>query len=253
MEKVKSLSRYQKGILLVLAALVLVFAAAYFVRTARVGYLYQDVILVPSQEAGSTVYSGKIQGQPAAFRVSEEKTVIFQYGETVYGTYTAVEDPSAIPEDADLAESMTGVELRQGEKLFFRGGVADLGDYCLLYNEDGTVAFLSVVVVSGGEVRDENGQIIDPMEPSPLTILELMAGPELVHKGTWWVWFGGVFLSLLTGFSVVYTQDLFRWQLRFLIRDPDRAEPSDWEITRWHIGWTISVAAVLFLFLLGLD
>ena len=60
MARIRQLDWYQRGILLLLLALALVFAVIYRVRIARVGFLYQDKIFVPSEENGVTVYSGKI-------------------------------------------------------------------------------------------------------------------------------------------------------------------------------------------------
>ena len=61
MERIKSLSIYQKGLLLFMAGITLVFTVLYPVTIARVGYRYNDAILVPSQENGNTLYSGKIK------------------------------------------------------------------------------------------------------------------------------------------------------------------------------------------------
>lgn len=41
----------------------LLFFAIYAVTISRVGFKYVDTILVPGQEKGNTVYSGKIKGQ----------------------------------------------------------------------------------------------------------------------------------------------------------------------------------------------
>ena len=77
MARIRQLDWYQRGILILLLALELVFAVIYRVRIARVGFLYQDKIFVPSEENGVTVYSGKISGEPAQFTVSEDKAVLF--------------------------------------------------------------------------------------------------------------------------------------------------------------------------------
>lgn len=128
MEKIKSLNRYQKGILIVMIVMSLIFGAAYRITISRVGFEYKDEILVPNQENGSTVYSGKIQGKEAQFTVSGDKTVVFQYGDKIYGPYTAKEEPAAIPKNEEMAEYMTGVELYQGDEILFRGGVLPTQD-----------------------------------------------------------------------------------------------------------------------------
>ena len=61
------------------------------------------------------------------------------------------EDPTAIPKDGELAEEMTGVEIRNGDKLLFRGGVWDAGDFYWLYNEDGTLDSLGFSVITSNE------------------------------------------------------------------------------------------------------
>ena len=94
---------------------------------------------MPREENGSTVYSGKIRGQQVRFTVSEDKTVVFQHGDKTFGSYTAKEDPTAIPKDEEMAEDMVGIEILQGDSILFRGGVLDLGDEYWLYNEDGTL------------------------------------------------------------------------------------------------------------------
>ena len=60
MKRIKSLDRYQKGILIVLAAMIVVFCGVYAYVTSQFGYIYNDALLKPSQQGENTVYSGKI-------------------------------------------------------------------------------------------------------------------------------------------------------------------------------------------------
>ena len=148
----------------------------------------------------------------------------------------------------------SGVELRQGEEILFRGGVLETGDSYWLYNEDGTLENFGISYVTGdGIVRDENGNVIDPMEPSASTILDLMAGPELTHKGEGFVWFGAVFICVLNAISILFADELFRWNLAFRIRNVDDSEPSDWVIAGRYITWTVLPIAALVLFVIGLQ
>ena len=253
MEKIKCLNRYQKGSLLLITAMVLVFTVVYPMTIAREGFAYKNNILIPNQENGNAVYSGKIQGKQASFTVSADKTVVFQYGDKIYGPYTAKEDPTAIPKDEELGKYMTGVELRQGEEILFRGGVWDQGEYRWLYNEDGSLESLGFSVMINGIESDENGNVADPMKPSVSTILDLMAGPELTHKGEWIAWFTGVFVCIVTALSILLADELFRWNLSFQIRNVDRAEPSDWEIAGRYIAWTIMPIMAMVIFIMGLQ
>ena len=254
MERIKCLNYYQKGLLLLMTAMMLVFAVLYPVTISRVGFQYKGTILVPSQENGNTVYSGKIQGKQAHFTVSEDKSVVFQYGKKIYEPYTIKEDATAIPKNEEMAEYMMGVELRQGEDILFRGGVLDTGNFYCLYSEDGALDNVAISYVgSDGIERDENGNIIDPVEPSASTILELMNNPELKHKGKWFVWFVAVFICVLNAVSILFADELFRWNLAFQIRNVDHAEPSDLEIAGRYIGWTVISIMALVIFIMGLQ
>jgi len=254
LERIKKLNRYQKGVLIVMIIMSLVFAVIYPMTISRVGFAYKDSILVPTIESGNTVYSGKLVGKQAVFTVSEDKTVVFQYGDKIYGPYTAIEDPTAIPKDKEITEFMTGVELRKGDEILFRGGIERFADDYWLYNEDGTLDnFGFSYVTSDGIERDENGNIIDPVEPSASTIWNLMNEPELTHKGEGFAWFGAVFICILNALSILFADELFRWNLRFQIRNVDRAEPSDWEIAGRYIGWTVMTIMALVIFIIGLQ
>ncbi len=254
MERVKCLGHYQKGVLLLMIAMVLVFTVLYPMTIARKGFAYKNAILIPSYENGSTVYSGKIQGKQANFTVCADKTVYFQYDDKTYGPYTVREDSTAIPKDSGTREAMTGVELRHGEEILFRGGVLNRGDCLWLYNEDGSIDNIDIMVTTNyGTVMDEHGNVTDPMEPSASTILTLMADPELTHKGEWLAWFGGVLICIVTAILILFADELFRWSLSFQIRDADRAEPSDWEIATRYIAWTVLPIMAMVIFIAGLQ
>ena len=138
MERIKNLNLYQKSILILMVVMALVFAVLYPMTISKVGYEYMDAILVPSQENGSTVYSGKLEGKQASFTVTEDKTVLFRHGDKTYGPYIAKEDPTAVPKDSEMAQFMTGIELWKGDEMLFRGGVRDMGDFYWTENADGT-------------------------------------------------------------------------------------------------------------------
>lgn len=254
MERIKSLNRYQKGILIVMTAMVILFSVIYSVTISRVGFEYADTILVPGRENESTVYSGKIKGQQACFSISENKTVIFQYGDKTYGPYTVKEDPSAIPKGEEIPRPATGIEVLRGDSTLFRGAFVLFGDKYVLYSEDGTLYdFGFTYITSDGIERNENGNVIDPMEPSVSDILELMNDPKLMHKGEWHIWLGAVIICAINSISILFADELFRFDLMFQIRNADSAEPSEWEIAKRYIGWTFLTIMALIIFIMGLQ
>lgn len=255
MERIKNLNSYQKGILIFMIAMSLVFAVIYPKTISRVGYRYNNAILVPTEENGNTIYSGKIQGKQAEFIVSDGNAVTFCYGDRSYGPYTVKEDAAAVPEDNEMSSSMTGIEICEGNDILFRGGIVDLGDFYWLYSEDGTMDSMIgfSYVTSDGIKRDENGNPIDRLKPSASTIYELTQTPELTHKGVGIGWFGAVFICILNALTILFADEIFRWNLAFQIRNVEYAEPSDWEIAGRYISWTVIAIMAFVVFIKGLQ
>lgn len=252
-KRIVGLDRYQKAVLLILAVMAAVFSVLYPVTISRVGFEYNDKIFVPEQADGVTVYSGRIGGEQASFTVSEDKTVEFSCGGSYYGPYTVREAPDAVPEDMRSEPDVTGVELFESGDLIFRGAVDRFGDRFVLRNEDGSMPGASIYVTySDGTVYDGDGNLVDRLEPDVYTVINLMYGPELTHKGSWGMWLLGMFVCIATAGTILFADELFRFNLSFSIRNADRAEPSEWEITTRYISWTVLPIMALVVFVRGL-
>lgn len=249
MERIRELTSYQKFILIILVLLTLGFGVHYGITTARVGYEYHNTILVHTEEGGNTLYSGEIKGQTATFTVTADKTVVFQYGNKTYGPYTVCEDETAIPE----GKGGKGVEVRLGDKIIFRGSFLKNDNYWYLSAENESYSSSTVhIEVIGGVMYDKDGNIIDPDEPSVGTVVQLAFDPELTHKGHWGVWFIGLVMCVIFAVSILFADELFRWNLSFRVQDAWDVEPSDWEIASRYIGWTLEPILVLIIFMTGL-
>ncbi len=250
MSRIKALNWFQKGVLLCMTVMVLLFVILYAITIGRAGFLYHKTILIPEKVDGSTVYSGEIDGQQVQFTVSAQRTVRFQYGEKTYGPYTVKEDPTAIPKDIGSSRYMTGMELLCGEQVVFRGGVFDFGGEPMLYPESGG---LTIRVEHGGVLQDKNGNVIDQMEPAPIDILELMGEPPMTHKGHWLGWVAGTFLCVAAAIHILFADELFHWKMSFRIQYADSVEPSDWEIAGRYLGWALTPILAMVLFIMGLQ
>ena len=123
MDRIRELNRYQKVILLILLAMLLIFTFIYGRATGQEGYSYKEEVLLPSYEDGKTIYSGKVYDADCSFTVTEDKVVSFRCEDKFYGPYTAVEDPSAIPAEYANRANAVGVELLDNGKQMFRGVV----------------------------------------------------------------------------------------------------------------------------------
>ena len=252
MKRLKALDRYQKGILIVLAAMIVVFCGVYAYVTSQIGYIYKDALLKPSQQGENTVYSGIIDWQDAVFTVTADKEITFRLGDKTYGPYTVKEDPTAKPTDHPLS---TGFEIKKGDEVLFRGGAYrndSKSDNWMLYNEDGTTNNYIWAFTAGGVTTDGNGKEVDKNEPHLGNLLTLYQNPELTTQGDWRFYALCVFLSIVISASVIFAEELFRFKISFRVRNALFAEPSDWMIFVRQLSWLIFTIATLVLYILGL-
>ena len=255
-ERIRNLSGYQKFILIALAVMAVGFGVLYVITIRREGYAYRDGLLMQSQENGNTLWSGVVEGRNAVFTVHPDKTVEYRWGDRTYGLYILKDDPTAVPKDHKLRDSMTGIQLYCEKKLLFRGGIMKVYSenyaYYMPYTEDGKEDFELILNIKNGSAADANGNTVDTSEPSVSTILQLMYGPSLLHRGNGAFWFWGLLISLITAGSVLYDDKIFRWNMKWTVRNPEDAEPSDWYIVSRHISWTVVGLAALVIYIIGL-
>ena len=145
--------------------------------------------------------------------------------------------------------------VESGELAFITGIVKEAGEnFVLIENEDGSMDDGEYFYVTIDGIRiDENGREIDPMEPTADVILKILDNPKLTHKGEWFPWFAGVAICIFNIASILFADELFRWNLSFQIRNADSAEPSEWEIAGRYLGWTVLAICALVMFITGLE
>ena len=165
-----------------------------------------------------------------------------------YGPYQVKDDPQAVPQNVDLADSLTGVEIWRKDHLLFRGGARKLDQHgWLLYNEDGESYGNRIEIIVNGEYSAAQ------MEPDLSTILDLTTEPELTHKGHWIPWVLGIILCVLNAVSILFADELFRFWLSFRIESPELVEPTDFEITGRYLGWIAMLIGIFVVFIIGLS
>lgn len=248
MNRFRELERFPKILLIALLLLVVVFAPIYGITASRVGYLHNDEIFVPRQSEGALVYEGKVDGLDSSIVVALD-TVIVNWGSKTYGPYTLREDPSAVP---DGHPQMTGIEILDGSKIYFRGGVTDEQDFWLI-GADGEQLFTMTYTMSDGTEMDMNGNPVDHMKPTPRQIVSLLRGPELTHKGHWEICFLGLVIALITAVSILFADELFYLSICFRVENAETAEPSDWYIATRSLGWLFLTIMTGVIFVMGLQ
>lgn len=241
MERIKNLGRFQKGVLVVLIAVVTIFTILYSIAFSKIGFVDGDAFLEKRMDGNDTVYTGTTDGYVLSYKITQENVVFCNYGDHTYGPYTVRKDPTAVPKSNGRANDMVGVEIREGEEILFRGGVLVIDENILLYEEttEASNGYMDLPGYSYGE-------------PTAQMILYLLSGPKLVKGGNIWCWIGGVIAAALTAFSVIFAEELFAFALSFRIRYAELAEPSDWEIVSRYAGWALGVFATPIIFLFGL-
>jgi hypothetical protein len=183
--------------------------------------------------------------------------VILRWGDRIYGPYSVKEDHTAIPQDESFAEYMTGIEVLEGESIFFRGGVVKTdGEEGVWYviREDGRALNTDITAtMTDGTVLDMDGNVVDPMQPTVQTLLELLSEPEITHKGNWSAWLGCLVLSVITVLTILYAEEIWVLSMSMRILDADRAVPTDFEIFGRYVGWTTLTIITIVIYLIGLQ
>ena len=244
-EKQNALPPLRRGMAVAAVGLILLFSILYPLARLRPGLEYGDDLLYSAGSDGvSTVYSGRVDGAWAVLTVSADGAITYQWDGTEYGPYTVRTDPTAVP-DGDMADFLTGVELCRGDQVRFRGGWLETGDTFLLLAEDGTPVWDSAVPEDGED---------DPHAPPLEALLSLSHGtPELIRRGNPLFWLLGTFAAVVALAEILFADQLFRHRLSFHIRDPERAEPSDWELA-WRVLAPLCLLLIaLITYLAGLS
>lgn len=249
----REMSLLRRVLLAILAAMILGFGIATPFVSARKGIAYGDTLLYAAREGEVRRYTGRIDGRRAEFTVTPEGTVEYRWGEEVYGPYRVAEDPSASPKGSMAAWNLPGIEIRRGDEVLFQGGFYD-GGWSTLYGEDGEpFDFLSITYsTSGGKVYDSNGKELtqrDLHEPGLSIVAELaLREPELTHRGSFALYLLVTLLAAFNMFQICFPGLMFRWSIRWHVKDPYAAEPSDFYIFMEQAEWVILtvVAAVLY-------
>lgn len=244
--------RLKKILPIILIVIVAVFSVLYFFIGRQYGVEYQDALYFPATEGNTTVYSAKVDGQSASFTV-EGDTVTYHWGDTVYGPYTIRNDPTAAPVVEWEYPNLIGVEIREADTILFRGGYTE--DLFLFIREDGepeSDRFRVTYSVNGVE-HDADGNVVDPHQPRLSTLIRFSQLPEAdAHRGDSLMWFLGLFLAGVAALLIKFDDTLFRWDLHFRIRNPEYAEPSEWEIFSRIFSWIAFTLLSLGLYIAGL-
>ena len=243
MKRIKSLSFYQKCLLIFMLVILLVYIGFIVMATVKNGFVYKGQFLFGSEEDGKKIYSGKIEGVYSKFVVTGN-TVELHYDDIIYGPFTTTQDPTAIPEDNAEHGEMKGIEIRWYKEILFRGGVVEDGRTYRFYDED------------GNEVKSEQDSSDGGNMPSASTIYELTNKIRWKADGVSFIesfFIYVLIIYILNTVHILYADELFRFNLIFQIRNPQDAEPSEYEMFGRYFAWILCAVIPLILFIVGLN
>lgn len=264
MEKIKKMNLFTKIILGLMVVLPVVFAIVYIIETSKMGYEYMNSLLIKSEQDGNTVYSGKLGNKNASFTVSGGNTLVYKYGDTTYGPYVLREDTTMVSSLSDFQKSLLsndcklmGVELTNNNEVIFRGSVFhetinDGEEYFYVFDEKGSVIELGGYYETNHIVKDANGDLIGPTEPSITEVLHLIIAPQLRNKGNRDMWFVGTFIVILNIISIYFAENLFRFDMSLKTRSAQNVEPSELVIMGRYISWSILTLMAIVVYVVGL-
>ena len=248
-KKWEEMSLLRRILVVILAVMIVGFGAATLIAGGQKGIEYRDTLLRLTQEGEVRRYAGRVDWKRTEFTVCPGRTVEYRWGDEVYGPYQMVEDPAAAPK-----YYMTGLEIYQDGERIFRGGYNPGESWFVLYGEDGEPYGMLTVTFggSGGKTYDIYGQELtarDLHEPGLSIVARLaMDEPELTHRGHFGLYLLVTLLAAFNIFQICCPGLMFRWSIRWHVRDPYAAEPSDWYILMERIEWVVLTGVVAVLY-----
>ena len=246
--KWSEMSRYRRVLLLVMAAEILVFFIANVLAFLRPGLEYQDALLYPRTEGELQIYQGKVDGETARFTVTPGGEVSYQWGEYTYGPYQISEDPSAVP---DGYEGSQGIEIRLGDEVLFRGCYLPSSTLPLIQEDGESLWEDSNIYMISGEQIWRNGQEIterEYREPSLSALARVALGTELTRQGNILLYLLITVLAVFNVLQICFPGLFFRRYIRWRVRDPELAEPSDFYIAMERMEWVVIAIVCLVLY-----
>ena len=228
-------TRFQKIVLLILAAMAVLFAVLTAVSRAQKGAYFEETLLRPSSPTQNvTVYTGKAHSTQVAITVtreSETRTTVEFLIESVLDDVCVVDYPLD-PIRTERGTTVDGVRVTKNGEVLFEGGY-DPEDPMGWgwYTPEGTRDTRGAITVRGGTS--------DPWHDfsvSAYTALRFALGPELESRGSWGMYFLLLFLTLLAALDAAFPMSLFYLQHCCDVRDP---EPSDFYLACQKIGWAV--------------
>lgn len=251
MNRWRALTPFPRIMLCIQAGLLVLFTILYPLLGMQRGIDFQGEFLRQVERGEDTVYTGTLDGKTVELTYTPSGALFYRWGDVEYGPYTLTEDPSALPTSETMGR-VTGVELRLDGEILFRGGYG--GDGLYLVNENGTkLNGLEIVTNGTAYGLDGSRQIYEDGLSITRAISLLLEGPSVRSRVHGEGYFLGTLVVAINAVAILFADELFRWNLRWSIRHPERAEPSEWELFSRGFSWVVLTIVALIGYMMGLS
>lgn len=226
-------TRFQKIVLLILAAMAVFFAVLTAVSRTQKGAYFEEALLRRELCAPNvTAYRGRAHGTPVDVTVtrdSEKRTTVGFHIEGVLAEVCVVDYPLA-PIRTEQGRTANGVRITKNGEPLFEGGY-DPEDTYGWYSPDGTWDAGGAITVRGVTSDPWNGFEVDRSDA-----MRFALGPELESRGSWGMYFLMLVFTILVALDAAFPRTMFYLQHCCDVRDP---EPSDFYLACQKAGWVV--------------
>ena len=221
-------TKVQNILLLILAAMILLFGVLSVVSLCRKGVTFEGTLLRIQTEDDCTVYSGKVYGDPVSVTVRPaEMQVEYAAGDAIRDVYTVEYPKGLIPTEYG---SVYGIRILKNDQILFEGGYDPQQEFMRWFDKNGE--WDSGVHFSYGT----SGNLSAPEELTRGNVMYFLNGLDIVHRGSIGLYLLMVLLTLLMMVDVAYPLALFKLKHRLDVRDP---EPTDFYLAMQKAGWVL--------------
>ena len=130
---------------------------------------------------------------------------------------------------------------------FFRGGYLRTTGATILIDESGEWTSSEFRFPSDGYYGYGSLEA-----PSAYDLFAFTVDQKLTHRGHWGIYWMGAAVAALNIVDLLYAEEFFLWHMSWHVNEPEKIEPSDWELFRRNLGWGIVLVLSLVFFLMGL-
>ena len=244
-------NKFQKIMMILLAAMILLFGVLTGMSRGRIGVEFHDALLKVQGTPDNGAYFGKAHGEEVSIvvlRESEtEASMSLCIGNQIE-EHWRVEYPLE-PIQTEHGETKSGLRVYKEGQLVFEGAY-DPADYSgtlghILYDKNGewTIAHSFDVQVISGENYWQH------YETSVNTVLEFVNGPEQTARGDWQMFAMATLVAVMALVMVAFPRELFEMSHRLYVEDP---EPTEFYFAMHYFSCCFLTVIALVVYMMGI-